>query len=146
MKIRKQTFALSQYLKLMKNETIRTDQDCQRLSGQWNQNMMNELIFTVLTDGYIPPVILGEETANGITKQYIIDGLQRSSTLSMFRYANTRITKNLDEYVVTYQRKILDEDGNPKRDEKGEIIWESTEFDICNKTYAQLPEELKERL
>ncbi len=145
MKIRKQTFALSQYLKLMKNETIRTDQDCQRLSGQWNQNMMNELIFTVLTDGYIPPVILGEETANGITKQYIIDGLQRSSTLSMFRYANTRITKNLDEYVVTYQRKILDEDGNPKRDEKGEIIWESTEFDIRNKTYAQLPEELKER-
>ena len=145
MKIRKQTFALSQYLKLMKNETIRTDQDCQRLSGQWNQNMMNELIFTVLTDGYIPPVILGEETANGITKQYIIDGLQRSSTLSMFRYANTRITKNLDEYVVTYQRKILDENGNPKRDEKGEIIWESTEFDIRNKTYAQLPEELKER-
>ena len=145
MKIRKQTFALSQYLKLMKNETIRTDQDCQRLSGQWNQNMMNELIFTVLTDGYIPPVILGEETANGITKQYIIDGLQRSSTLSMFRYANTRITKNLDEYVVTYQRKILDEDGNPKRDEKGEIIWEATEFDIRNKTYAQLPEELKER-
>ena len=145
MKIRKQTFALSQYLKLMKNETIRTDQDCQRLSGQWNQNMMNELIFTVLTDGYIPPVILGEETANGITKQYIIDGLQRSSTLSMFRYANTRITKNLDEYVVTYQRKILDEDGNPKRDEKGEIIWESTEFDIRNKTYVQLPEELKER-
>ena len=145
MKIRKQTFALSQYLKLMKNETIRTDQDCQRLSGQWNQNMMNELIFTVLTDGYIPPVILGEETANGITKQYIIDGLQRSSTLSMFRYANTRITKNLDEYVVTYQRKILDEDGNPKRDEKGGIIWEATEFDIRNKTYVQLPEELKER-
>ena len=63
----------------------------------------------------------------------------------MFRYANTRITKNLDEYVVTYQRKILDEDGNPKRDEKGEIIWESTEFDIRNKTYVQLPEELKER-
>lgn len=145
MKIRKQTFALSQYLKLMKNETIRTDQDCQRLSGQWNQNMMNELIFTVLMDGYIPPVILGEETANGITKQYIIDGLQRSSTLSMFRYANTRITKNLDEYVVTYQRTILDENGNPKRDEKGEIIWESTEFDIRNKTYARLPEELKER-
>ena len=62
MKIRKQTFALSQYLKLMKNETIRTDQECQRLSGQWNANMVNELIATVLNDGYIPPVILGSLT------------------------------------------------------------------------------------
>lgn len=39
MKIRKQTFSLEQYLKLMKAETIRTDQECQRLSGQWNSNM-----------------------------------------------------------------------------------------------------------
>lgn len=145
MKIRKQTFSLEQYLKLMKNETIRSDQDCQRLSGQWNQNMVNELIFTVLTDNYIPPVILGEETANGITKQWIIDGLQRSTTLSLFKYANTRITKNLDEYIVVYQRKVLDSDGNVKRDGLNEIVYESVEFDIRNKTYAQLPEELQDR-
>lgn len=143
-KIRKQTFSLDQYLKLMKAETIRSDQDCQRLSGQWNQNMVNELIYTVLTDGYIPPIILGEETVNGITRQYIIDGLQRSSTLSMFRYGNTRITKNLDEYMVTYQRKIVDGNGKPERDGNGEILWESVECDIRNKTYEQLPEELKE--
>ena len=49
MKIRKQTYSLDQYLKLMQNETIRTDQECQRLSGQWNPNMVNELISTVLT-------------------------------------------------------------------------------------------------
>ncbi len=145
MKIRKQTYSLDQYLKLMKAETIRTDQDCQRLSGQWNANMVNELIATVLTDNYIPPVILGEETVNGITKQWIIDGLQRSSSLSLFRYANAKITKNLDEYMVTYQRKILDENGNPKRDAHGEILWENVEYDIRNKTYSQLPEELKDR-
>ena len=145
MKIRKQTFALSQYLKLMKNETIRTDQDCQRLSGQWNQNMVNELIFTVLTENYIPPIILGEEITNGITRQWIIDGLQRSSALSLFRYANTKITKNVDEYMVTYQRKVLDENGNTMRDASNEIIYESVEYDIRNKTYDQLPEELKDR-
>lgn len=145
MKIRKQTFSLDQYLKLMKAETIRTDQECQRLSGQWNANMVNELIATVLTDNYIPPIILGEETANGITRQWIIDGLQRSSSLSLFRYGNARITKDLDEYTVTYQRKILDGNGNPKRDAKGEIIWESVECDIRNKTYDQLPEELQDR-
>ncbi len=145
MKIRKQTYSLEQYLKLMKAETIRTDQECQRLSGQWNSNMVNELIATVLTDGYIPPIILGEETVNGITRQWIIDGLQRSSSLSLFKYANTRITKNIDEYMVTYQRKVMDESGNLKRDEQGELVWESVEYDIRNKTYEQLPEELQER-
>ena len=144
-KIRKQTFSLDQYLKLMKAETIRGDQECQRMSGQWNPNMVNELIATVLTDNYIPPIILGEETVNGITKDYIIDGLQRSSSLLLFRYANTKITKNVDEYMVTYQRKVTDESGNVKRDEKNEIIWEVAQFDIRNKTYEQLPEELKER-
>lgn len=145
MKIRKQTYSLDQYLKLMNAETIRTDQECQRLSGQWTPNMVNELIATVLTDGYMPPIILGEETVNGITKQWIIDGLQRSSSLSLFRYANSKITKNLDEYMVTYQRKILDGNGNAKRDEKGEILWENAEYDIRNKTYDLLPEELKDR-
>ena len=142
-KIRKQTYSLDQYLKLMKAETIRGDQECQRLSGQWCANMVNELIATVLTDNYIPPIILGEETVNGITRQWIIDGLQRSSTLSLFRYANTKITKSLDEYMVTYQRKVLDENRNVKRDSSNEIIWESVEYDIRNKNYEQLPEELK---
>lgn len=145
MKIRKQTYSLDQYLKLMQSETIRTDQECQRLSGQWNANMVNELLYTVLTDGYIPPIILGEEITGGITRQWIIDGLQRSSSLSLFRYANTKITKNIDEYMVTYQRKVTDENGNVKRDAMGEIVWESVQIDIRNKTYDQLPEELKDR-
>lgn len=88
MKIRKQTYSLDMYLKQLNAETIRTDQDCQRLSGQWNANMVNELIYSVLTDNYIPPIILGEESINGISKMWIIDGLQRSSSLSLFRYAN----------------------------------------------------------
>lgn len=144
-KIRKQTYSLDQYLKLIKAETIRSDADCQRLSGQWNNNMAGELIATVLTDNYIPPVILGEETVDGINKFWLIDGLQRSSTLAMFRYGNTKIAKNIDEFMVTYQRKILDGNGKPKRDEKGEIMWEAAGCDIRNKTYDQLPEELKEK-
>lgn len=145
MKIRKQTYSLDMYLKQLKAETIRTDQECQRLSGQWNANMVNELIYSVLTDNYIPPIILGEESINGISKMWIIDGLQRSSSLSLFRYANTKITKNLDEYMVSYQRKILDDDGNIQRDEKGEILWESVQYDVRGKSYEQLPEELRDR-
>lgn len=145
MKIRKETYSLDRYLKQMKDETIRTDQDCQRLSGQWKPNMVGELIATVLTENYIPPIILGEETSNGITRQWLIDGLQRSTSLSLFRYANTRIAKSIDEYMVTYQRQIMDENGKPKRDASNEILWEIVEFDIRNKTYSQLPNELKEK-
>lgn len=145
MSIRKQTYSLEQYLKLVNAETIRTDQECQRRSGQWNPNMVSELISTVLTENYIPPIILGEETVNGITRQWIIDGLQRTSSLSLFRYGNIRITKSLDEYNITYQRKILDGNGKPKRDSQGEIMYEAVEYDIRNKTYDQLPEELKIR-
>ncbi|MCM1234739.1 MAG: DUF262 domain-containing protein [Ruminococcus flavefaciens] len=144
-KIRKQTYSLDQYLKLMRAETIRSDQECQRLSGQWNNNMAGELIATVLTDNYIPPIILGEEIVNDITRLWVIDGLQRSSTLAMYRYGNTKIAKNIDEYMVTYQRKILDGNGKPKRDSSNEIMYESVEYDIRNKTYDQLPEELQDR-
>lgn len=143
--IRKQTYTLEQYLKDMKSERIRTDQECQRLSGQWNPNMINELVASVLTDDYIPAIILGEEkVTNGIVRQWIVDGLQRSSTLSLFRYGNVKITKNLDEYMVTYQTKATDENGKVKRDDRGEIIWKNVEYDIRNKTYEQLPEELKD--
>ena len=93
----------------------------------------------------MPPIILGEETINNIIRQWIIDGLQRSTSLSMFRYGNTKITKSLDEHMVTYQRKVTDENGNIQRDANGEIMYESVEYDIRNKTYEQLPEELKER-
>ena len=145
MKIRKQTFSLDQYLKQLREETIRTDQDVQRLSGQWNANMVGELLYTVLAENYLPPIILGEETVNGISKMWIIDGLQRSTSLSIFKYANTKIAKNIDEYMVTYQRKILDENGNVKRDGRGEILWESVEYDIRGKSYGLLPEELRDR-
>lgn len=145
MKIRKQTYSLDMYLKQLNAETIRTDQECQRLSGQWKPNMVGELLYTVLTENYLPPLILGEETTDGITRQWLIDGLQRSTSLSLFRYANTKIAKSIDEYIVTYQRKVLDENGNVKRNADNEIIWEIAECDIRNRTYSQLPDELKER-
>ena len=60
-KPRRQTYTLEMYLKKLKDQDIRQDQDVQRLSDQWSNAMMNELIITVLNDGYIPPVILGQE-------------------------------------------------------------------------------------
>lgn len=145
MKIRKQTLSLSSYLDRIKEEEIREDQDVQRLSGQWETGMVNELIVTVLTDDYIPPIILGEEELADVVQQWIIDGLQRSSSLLKFRYGNYKITSVVENSRIEYQQKKLDENKKVCRDHDGNIVWEAVEFDIKGKTYEDLPKELKKK-
>lgn len=140
-KPRKQTYTMSLYLDNMKDKDIRDDADVQRLFI-WSNEQINELIFTVLTEDYIPPIILGEETNS---QKWIIDGGQRSSSLMKYRYGNYKITSSIEESVILYKAKLRDENGNVVKDEKGDIVWEEAEFDIRNKTYGDLPDELKKR-
>ena len=58
-KIREQSISLISYLEKVKDDDISDNQDVQRLFC-WDNNAINELIVTVLTDDYIPPLILGE--------------------------------------------------------------------------------------
>jgi len=141
-KPRKQTYTMDMYLSKMKESDIRSDQDVQRLSGQWDKSTINELIATVLTDNYIPPIILGEEKNSQL---WIIDGLQRSSSFMLFKYGNYKITSAIEEPIIHYQAKVRDKNGNVKMDGNGDIVWENAAFNIKNKTYDSLPEELKKR-
>ena len=141
-KPRKQTYTLDMYLKRMKEQDIRSDQDVQRLSNQWNNSMTNELIASVLNGEYIPPIILGQEPNSQI---WIIDGLQRSTALMMFRYSNYRITSSIEEPVISYRAKARDTEGNLKYDGNGDVVWEDRAFDLARKTYDKLPEELQNR-
>jgi len=102
--------------------------------------MVNELIVTVLNHGYIPPIILGKEENS---QMWIVDGLQRSTTLMKFRYGNYRITSAVEEPKITYRAKCRDSEGNIKIDGNGDFIWEEKQFDIRHKVYDQLPEELQ---
>ena len=141
-KPRKQTYTMDMYLNKMRDRDIRSDADVQRLSGQWKPGQINELIYTVLTEDYIPPIILGEEKNSQL---WIIDGLQRSSSLMYFRYGNYKITSSLEESTIVYRAKKKDKKGNIEVDENGDIVWENIEFNLKNKTYDKLPEELKKR-
>ncbi len=141
-KPRKQTYTMDMYLNKMKDKDIRSDADVQRLAGQWKNGQMNELIYTVLTEDYIPPIILGEEKSSQL---WIIDGLQRSSSLMKFKYGNYKISSAIEDPIVTYRAKKRDKRGNLVEDEKGNIIWTDIDFNIKNKTYDRLPEELKKR-
>lgn len=142
-KVMSQTFTLERFLTKINKEEIRSDQDVQRLSGQFNAAMINELIVTVLTDDYIPEIILGEEA--GTHQAWIIDGLQRSSSLANFRFGNYKITSAIEDSEIEYERQCRDSSGKVCRDADGNILWESASFDIRDKTYSELPDELKDQ-
>lgn len=130
---RKQTYTLDMYLKKIKDKKICNDADVQRKFA-WKSEHINELIVTVLTDDYIPPIILGEEENSQL---HIVDGGCRSAALMDFRYGNRKITSSIENPVIMYKKKKLNEEGS--------IVWEDAEVNIKNKTYDKLPEELQEK-
>lgn len=139
-KPRKQTYTLQMYLQKMMDMDIRSDADVQRMSGAWNNGMINELVASVLNGDYIPPIILGEEENS---QAWIVDGLQRSTALMMFRHGSYRVSASVEEPVISYRAKARDSEGNVKIDGNGDVCWEGREFDIRRKTYKQMPEELQ---
>ena len=138
----KQTYTLEMYLKKIKEMDIRSDQDVQRLSGAWNNAMINELVVSVLNGEYIPPVILAEEQDS---QKWVVDGLQRSTALMLFRYGKHRLTSSIEEPVISYRAKARDAEGNPRINGCGDVIREDRTFDLRNKTYEKLPGELKKQ-
>lgn len=130
---RKQTYTLEMYLKKIKKGDIDNSADVQR-NFAWNNEQINELVATVLTDDYIPPIILGEEENS---KLHIVDGGCRTAALRKFRDMNYKITSAIENSLISYKKKKVDEEGN--------VTYEDAVFDIRNKTYDKLPEELKEK-
>lgn len=130
---RKQTYTLDMYLKKNRKGDIDNNADVQR-NFVWNNEQINELIVTVLTDDYIPPIILGEEENS---KLHIVDGGCRTAALRKFREMNYKITFAIENSLIPYKKKVIDENGG--------ITYEDAIFDIKNKTYEKLPQELKEK-
>ena len=130
---RKQTYTMDMYLNKIKDMDIRNDSDTQR-QFVWSNEQINELIVTVLTEDYIPPIILAEVDNSQL---WIVDGGQRSSSFNQFRYGNYKITSAIENSIIPYKKKVKDEHGN--------IVWADESFDIRNKTYDKLPEELQKK-
>ena len=129
---RRQIYPLDTYLSENKEGNISNDVDTQRKPA-W-KSIINGLIVTVLTDDYIPPIILGEDDDEQI---HILDGGSRTAALMMFKYGNHKIPSSVEDSIIFYKKKIKDKNGND--------ISEDIEFNLKNKTYEQLPEELKKR-
>ena len=144
--IREHTYSLSAYLDATREEDIREDQDVQRLSGQWDTSMINELVYTVLTRDYILPIIIGEEDLEGgMTQLWLVDGVQRTSSFILFRFGNYKITSSISEAhkTVEYQVKCVDDQGEFVKDEDGNFVYETKVCNLVGKTFETLPKELQ---
>lgn len=130
---RRQTYPLETYLEDNKNGDISNNADTQRKPA-WKP-IIDGLIVTILTDEYIPPIILAEESDDG--QKDIVDGGSRTAAFLMFRYGNHKISSSVEDPIIPYKKKIKCEDGK--------ITWEDAFFDIRGKTYEQLPNELKKK-
>lgn len=134
---------IGQYIDDAQNETIKTDQAVQR-DFCWTNESINNLIYSAVSQKIcIPNLILAEEDKSGITITYVVDGGHRTEALRRFKYSGYKITTLIRNPFVTYNKKKIDENGKIIRDENGDIVWETVEFDLRKKTYDDLPDELK---
>lgn len=120
----KQVYTMDKYLKWMKAGIIGGECGIQRVAGQWDKRMVDELIITVLMGSYVPPMIVGEMPD---LKIRLIDGLQRSVSLFMFRYGNYRIATNVEDFLLPH----------------GCMSDENMVVDVGKKKYDELSEQLK---
>ena len=143
-KKRKKDMVTVTYLEDVKNEDISSDQDVQRAFCSDNE-FVNEICWSVFKEDYIPPLIIGEiPQENGTIQSYIIDGVQRTTALMMFRHMNYKLAKTMEETVLKYQKKCRDKNGKLIRDEDGNIKMEMCEFNVVGKTFDDFPPELQQ--
>ena len=129
---RKQVYTMEQYTKNVSEGYITNDADTQR-NPAWKP-IVDGLAVTILTDEYIPPIILAEEESGQI---HIVDGGSSTAAFKMIRFGNHKIKSSVENPIIPYKKLVKDENGKTK--------FENAEFDIRNKTFEQFPKELQKK-
>ena len=132
------------YVNALDKETVRTDHPLQRSSGQWSEEYRDGLIGTVLKNEDIPYIVICEQIMEDVIKNFLIDGIQRITTIYNYRRNAFKLGNKVENPIVEYEVIKTDENGNNLRDEDGELIREIVECDIRGKYFRDLPKELQE--
>lgn len=132
-------------VKKMERHTISFEHPLQRASEQWSKVMIGNLISDILQDNPIPDLVFAEQTIHDAPITWGIDGKQRCSNIQMFLNNKYKISDKIDRYMIEYPVPVLDENGQPRRDEDNIIIHELHTCDIRKKKFKDLPKELQER-
>lgn len=129
---RRQTYTMKQYIDDLRDGYISNTASTQR-NPAWKP-IVDGLAVTILTDDYIPPIILSERD-DGLT--IIVDGGSRTAAFRMICEGNHKIKSSVEDPIIPY-KKI-------EKDENGKTVFIDAEFDIRNKTFEQFPTELQKK-
>lgn len=142
---KKEQYSVSSIIKKMDNFVIRFDHPAQRESDQWNNKMKSNLISDILQGNPIPALVLAEQVINGLSIVWNLDGKQRCTNVYSYVNDGYKIAKSVERNIIKYQAISRDQNGNPIM-ENGVPMFIWKEFDIVNKKFSQLPEELQDRI
>lgn len=143
-KVKRDTYMASKVCGMISRGDLRNDHPQQRKSGQWEKEVRDNFIVTVLRNEDFDPIKICEQlTKNGVVL-WLIDGLQRCTTIENYKAGKFALGKNINPSIIEYQEVRKDENGKIIRDENGNTVYDIVSYDLRGKSYAHLPEKLKE--
>lgn len=137
--------SISSIIKKINNYTVRFDHPLQRESEMWSNVMKGNLVSDILQGNPIPALTFAEQIINGIAIIWDLDGKQRCTNVYSFANDGFKVSKNVRRWLISYQAIVKDENNKPILDVNGFPQTEKREFDIRNKKFSDLPEELQDK-
>ena len=135
-KVKRDTYMVSKLSGMINRGDLRDNHPQQRKSGQWDSNTRDNFIVTVIKNEDFDPIKICEQLTEQGVVLWLIDGLQRSTTIANYKAGKFALGKKIDPYVIEYQEAIKGQDGR--------ITYENISYDLRGKAYKDLPEKLKE--
>lgn len=144
-KSKQMQYSIASINKKIENHTIRFDHPLQRKTDQWSSAMKGNLISDILQGNPLPEIVFAEQIVNGMPVIWDLDGKQRCTICYSFVNDGFKVSRNIRRRYISYYEQFRDRQGRLMLDEEGFPVREPREFDIANKYFSQLPEELRDR-
>ena len=135
-KIKRDTFMCSKVCAMVSRGELRENHPQQRTSGQWDNGTRDIFIVTVIKNEDFDPIKICEQLTDEGVVLWLIDGLQRSTTIANFKAGKFKLGRNIDPQTIEYQEAV--------KNESGEISYQNVSYDLRGKAYKDLPDKLKE--
>lgn len=139
-------YNVNSIIKKMNERSILFNHSAQRADEQWSLAMKSNLISDIIQGNPIPAIVCAEQVINGVSIIWNLDGKQRCTNVYSYVNNQFKIAKSVVRNVIKYQVILRDENGNVITDSNGIPKVEWKEFDIVNKKFSQLPQELQDRI
>ena len=135
-KIKRDTYMVSKLCNMIARGDLRDNHPQQRKSGQWVKETRDNFIVTVIKNEDFDPIKICEQLTEKGVVLWLIDGLQRSTTIENYKSGRFKLGRNINPSFIEYQEAVRDEEGN--------ITYQNVSYDLRGKAYKDLPEKLKE--